>query len=202
MKEDLLPEIPSPKKSDQQTVWRAARSSGAAPSYFSASGRFIDGGLIANNPTMDILTEIHERNCALNAFQRSSEVQDIGVVVSLGTGDPPVEKITVPNLVFPSNPLGVVQMYSSTTAMARVLVDQATSTSNRVVDRARAWCTMAKISYFRLTPLLASDISLDCTDDETLVEMLWMTQTYCHENRAKLKTIVDLLNKCSTKHSR
>merc|ERR1719245_2725017 len=113
---------------------------------------------------------------AREAFQRSSEVQDIGVVVSLGTGDPPVEKITVRNLVFPSNPLGVVQMYSSTTAMA-------------------------KISYFRLTPLLASDISLDCTDDETLVEMLWMTQTYCHENRAKLKTIVDLLNKCSTKHS-
>ena len=40
-------------------MWRAARCSGAAPSYFRAMDRYIDGGLIANNPTLDVLTEIH-----------------------------------------------------------------------------------------------------------------------------------------------
>lgn len=47
-----------------QLVWRAARSTGAAPTYFRASGRFLDGGLMANNPTLDILTEIHQYNLA------------------------------------------------------------------------------------------------------------------------------------------
>lgn len=45
-----------------QLVWRAARSSGAAPTYFRPNGRFLDGGLLANNPTLDAMTEIHEYN--------------------------------------------------------------------------------------------------------------------------------------------
>lgn len=45
-----------------QLVWRAARSSGAAPTYFRPIGRFLDGGLLANNPTLDAMTEIHEYN--------------------------------------------------------------------------------------------------------------------------------------------
>ena len=43
-----------------QLVWRAARSSGAAPSYFRPLGRFLDGGLMANNPTLDAITEVTE----------------------------------------------------------------------------------------------------------------------------------------------
>lgn len=43
-------------------MWRAARSSGAAPTYFRPSGRYLDGGLLANNPTLDAMTEIHEYN--------------------------------------------------------------------------------------------------------------------------------------------
>jgi len=50
-----------------QYVWRAARSSGAAPTYFRAFGRFLDGGLMANNPTLDMLTEIHQYNIALRS---------------------------------------------------------------------------------------------------------------------------------------
>ena len=51
----------------EQFVWRAARSSGAAPTYFRAFGRFLDGGLMSNNPTLDVLTEIHQYNLALRA---------------------------------------------------------------------------------------------------------------------------------------
>ncbi|XP_078539935.1 85/88 kDa calcium-independent phospholipase A2 isoform X3 [Lissotriton helveticus] len=47
---------------EHQLVWRAARSSGAAPTYFRPNGRFLDGGLLANNPTLDSLVEIHEFN--------------------------------------------------------------------------------------------------------------------------------------------
>ncbi|KAL2087036.1 hypothetical protein ACEWY4_018095 [Coilia grayii] len=50
---------------EEQLVWRAARSSGAAPTYFRPMGRFLDGGLLANNPTLDAMTEIHQHNKAL-----------------------------------------------------------------------------------------------------------------------------------------
>lgn len=51
-----------PSPFSDQLVWRAARSSGAAPTYFRPNGRFLDGGLLANNPTLDAMTEIHEYN--------------------------------------------------------------------------------------------------------------------------------------------
>lgn len=50
-------------------VWQAARSTGAAPTFFTASmDRFLDGGLMSNNPTIDTLTEIQEFNTGLKAL--------------------------------------------------------------------------------------------------------------------------------------
>jgi len=196
VRDNLLPSMSPVKKPDQQTVWRAARSSGAAPTYFRASGRFIDGGLVANNPTLDILTEIHERNAALRGVGRMGECQEIGCVVSLGTGDPPTEKVDSIDLFRPDSIMGVSQLLFGMSAMGRLLVDQASSAGNRVVDRARAWCSMANIAYMRLCPQLASDIPLDETSDEVLVEMIYMTQVYMHEQRSHLQQLVTALNKC------
>ena len=41
------------------------------------AGRFIDGGLIATNPTLDVLTEINERNQALRGIGRAAEVEEV-----------------------------------------------------------------------------------------------------------------------------
>ncbi|XP_063675168.1 85/88 kDa calcium-independent phospholipase A2-like isoform X2 [Bolinopsis microptera] len=45
-----------------QKIWEATRGSSAAPTYFTPHKRFVDGGLMANNPTIAILTEMHECN--------------------------------------------------------------------------------------------------------------------------------------------
>ena len=179
VREDLLPSMAPVKKPDQQSVWRAARSSGAAPTYFRASGRFIDGGLISNNPTLDILTEIHERNSAMQAIGRQADTQTIGLVLSLGTGDPPVEKVESIDLFRPDSIMGVTQLFYGMNAMKRLIVDQASSATNRVVDRARAWCSMANIFYTRLSPLLASDIALDETNDEVGAILFCKVGTIC-----------------------
>ena len=59
----------------------------------------------------------------------------MSVVLSLGTGDPPTEKVDSVDLRLPDSILGVVSAVSGASAMGRLLVDQAASATNRVVDR-------------------------------------------------------------------
>lgn len=73
----------------EQLVWRAARSSGAAPTYFRPMGRFLDGGLLSNNPTLDAMAKIHDYNTCKKRQGQSEQVKKLSVVVSLGTGKPP-----------------------------------------------------------------------------------------------------------------
>lgn len=70
-----------PPAPNEQLIWRAARATGAAPSYFRASGRFLDGGLVANNPTLDALTEIHEYNMALRSVGRKTEAVPVSLIL-------------------------------------------------------------------------------------------------------------------------
>jgi len=88
-----IPQAGSPKKAQHQLLWQAARASGAAPTYFRAFENFLDGGLIANNPTLDVLTEIQEYSAVMNALGLHENVQKPTVVVSLGTGLKPIEQV-------------------------------------------------------------------------------------------------------------
>ena len=48
---------------------------------------------MANNPTLDVLTEIAEYNLALRSADRADEVIEPEVMLSLGTGVPPIRKV-------------------------------------------------------------------------------------------------------------
>ena len=54
-----------PSFEEDELVWRAARASGAAPSFCRPEGTFVDGGIVAKNPILDLLTEISENNLAI-----------------------------------------------------------------------------------------------------------------------------------------
>ncbi|XP_067165907.1 85/88 kDa calcium-independent phospholipase A2 isoform X2 [Apteryx mantelli] len=122
---------------EDQLVWRAARCSGAAPTYFRPIGRFLDGGLLANNPTLDAMTEIHEYN--------------------------------------------------------KTLIKKCTDADGPAVDHARAWCEMTDVPYFRLSPQLHTDVTLDEVNDTVLVNALWDTQLYIYQQREQFEQLVQHL---------
>ncbi|KAM6090481.1 85/88 kDa calcium-independent phospholipase A2 isoform 3-T3 [Theristicus caerulescens] len=122
---------------EDQLVWRAARCSGAAPTYFRPIGRFLDGGLLANNPTLDAMAEIHEYN--------------------------------------------------------KTLIKKCTDADGPAVDRARAWCEMTDVPYFRLSPQLHTEVMLDEVNDTVLVNALWDTQLYIYQQREQFEQLVQHL---------
>ncbi|XP_052261782.1 85/88 kDa calcium-independent phospholipase A2-like isoform X1 [Dreissena polymorpha] len=198
------------KPPHEQLIWKCARCSGAAPTYFRAFGQFMDGGMISNNPTLDLLTEIHEYNTGLKfrkwcAKQKQREeckspdkneadsVRPLGVVVSLGTGRVPLIKHNHIDVFKPSGILEVHKVYKGTTALLSLLIDQATVSEGRPVDRARAWCSMLNVPFFRFSPQLTEDIGLDCVDNQAIINMMWDTQCYIVANKHRIDQVAQLL---------
>ncbi|KAF4531587.1 hypothetical protein B566_EDAN010053 [Ephemera danica] len=180
---------PSPKS---QRLWEAARASGAAPSYFRAFGPFLDGGLVANNPAMDAMTELHELNLALKAVGREDEVKPLGVVVSVGTGEPPLSKLTEIDVFRPDSLFDTMRLARGLSALGTLL---ATLAGGRVVDRTRSWCSSLGVPYYRFSPYLSEDVEMDEKDDAKLVNMLWETRAYMHKHSMELATLASLLLK-------
>ncbi|GAB0089957.1 85/88 kDa calcium-independent phospholipase A2 [Sergentomyia squamirostris] len=184
--------IPPPVP-EEQLVWRAARATGAAPSYFRAFGRFLDGGLIANNPTLDAMTEIHEYNMALRSVGRDAEAIPVSVVVSMGTGMIPVTELKEIDVFRPDSIWDTAKLAYGISAIGKLLVDQATASDGRVVDRARAWCSMIGVPYFRFNPQLSEDVPMDEKSDQKLINMMWEAKAYIYANRNKVIEMINLL---------
>ena len=108
-----------------QLVWRAARGTGAAPSFFRAMGAFLDGGLIANNPTLDVLTDIHKYNRSVRGDKTSS----FGLVVSLGTGVPPPVHVPSFDVFKPESIWEATNVLMGARALGELLVDQVSTES-------------------------------------------------------------------------
>ncbi|XP_066990221.1 85/88 kDa calcium-independent phospholipase A2-like isoform X3 [Macrobrachium rosenbergii] len=177
---------------DSQKVWLAARCSGAAPTYFRASEKFLDGGLVGNNPVLDTLAEIEEWNMAVRAKGREDEVFNPSVVVSLGCGKPPVMLVDTVDVTLPSI-LDVRRGFQALYNLFNVMVEQACSSEGRIVDRARAWCSNLNVPFFRFNPQLSQDVALDEHDDECLVRIMWETRAYMRSQAKILAQLKPLL---------
>ena len=71
-------------KEDDVLVWKAARASGAAPTYFQPHENYVDGGITCNNPSLALLTEF---------FDAGLETEKPTALLSLGTGVPPIIQV-------------------------------------------------------------------------------------------------------------
>ncbi|CAH2039422.1 unnamed protein product, partial [Iphiclides podalirius] len=183
---------PSPA---EQLVWQAARATGAAPSYFRASGRYVDGGLMGNNPTLDVLTELTELRLAYEGTGQleAAKKTNLKIVVSCGTGQIPVTKIKDYDVFKPESLWDTARLAWGLTALGNLLVDQATQSDGRVVERARAWCACMGVPYYRFAPRLSRDVAMDERADDKLVTMLWEAHAYMREHRDRVQHLAALL---------
>jgi len=55
----------------------------------------VDGGLVSNNPSLELLTEVAEYNCAQRAVGHEEMIVKPRVLLSLGTGIPPIKKVEI-----------------------------------------------------------------------------------------------------------
>uniref|UniRef100_A0A0A9YX16 phospholipase A2 n=1 Tax=Lygus hesperus TaxID=30085 RepID=A0A0A9YX16_LYGHE len=178
----------------EQKIWEAARATGAAPSYFRAYKRYVDGGLISNNPTLDAITEIHEYNTALSLTGRNHEVIPPKVIVSIGTGSIPLTQTECMDLFWPSGLWDTAKLVSGVRSMQAVLVDQATLADGRLIDRTRAICSMLRIPYFRFSPTMTEEVLMDEKSDVKLVQLLWETKAAIFAQSDYVNKLATLLN--------
>ena len=64
---------------------------------------------------------------------------------------------------------------------------------NRVIDRCRAWCSMAAIPFYRFSPCMATDIELDEKDDKILIDLMWSTMAYVYSRRDDVLRLKEIL---------
>lgn len=82
---------------------------------------------------------------------------------------------------------------SSILAILCVAPFQATCTDGRVVDRARAWCSMAGIPYYRFNPQMSKDVAMDETSNKVLIQILWETKAHMFQNRSMVMELAEFL---------
>jgi len=149
----------------------------------------VDGGIMANNPSLDILTEIAEFNMAIDGGDNF----ELEVLLSLGTGVPPVRKTTVVDIFRPENAGDTLKLFLNWDGMGKLMLDSLVDADNRVVDRCRAWCKSLGSAFFRFSPHMATDVELDEKDDKVLVDLMWTTMAYIHQRREDVMLLKDIL---------
>ena len=70
-----------------EPVWQVARCTSAAPVLFNEQDNYVDGGILANNPSECGLTKIQ------SYYRSRREKLPISLVVSIGSGKNPVKKL-------------------------------------------------------------------------------------------------------------
>ena len=174
-------------------VWEVGRATSAAPVYFPQfCNKFIDGGVMANNPTLDAMVEM------INQAEREGQTAKIGLVVSIGTGIVPCSRVDnvsvlVPNIhnVRESIP-ALFKVFSGLSHMLQLFIGQCTRSDGEEVERARAWCRTVGATYMRFSCPLREVIDLAESDCRILTDLMYQGTLY-NLRRAK---DVDTIARC------
>ncbi|KAK6746704.1 hypothetical protein RB195_000152 [Necator americanus] len=180
----------------------AALCSSAAPTYFPPfDKKYVDGGLLANNPCPQLLTDVQLMNASLKMTGKPEQCYRIGCVVSLGTGRVPEAAVESLDLTVPKSfvdfALDFQNKLSLISHLKNLLLDQIGRADGTVVESSRAWSSCISAPFFRYSPKLSFAVELDETDDIKLINIMWGAKVYMNEESASVGQLVDLLKTCT-----
>ena len=175
-------------------VWEAARATTAAPIYFPPhQDQYIDGGVMANNPTLSAMTEIFQQ------AQAEGKSVKLGLVLSLGTGSTSPAHVSSVEVYVPtlSNIFTTIARIPKTLSglgsVLNLFISQSTQSDGDVVEIAEAWCRSTGAQYFRLSPLLASPIDLAESKKDVIAAMMYEGTLYTLRNAKEIDTVARIL---------
>jgi calcium-independent phospholipase A2 len=195
---------------EEQLIWKAARATSSVPVFFHPQDHvYVDGGLIANNPTTDAIIDMYDH------ARKEDKKLELKFVLSLGTGidtPKPIDDIDfepsgmgtivakIANffhkhkegeeidavLTVTRNPKAFVELLEIASA-------QITQPNGQVLRRAEFVCEQVGAKYHRINPVIPSTGFLT-TDDTELIDMLYGVIKYTLENcRQEIDPVLDYI---------
>ena len=150
---------------------------------------FLDGGLIANNPTLTAMAEISE-------YKQVN--QRLGCVLSIGTGVEPSVPIDNIGLIAPSL-FSVSSWVSSVIGLLNLMHHfcvQATRPDGMIIDQASSWCKDIDASYFRLSTKLTRPVPMQGRKTTDVISLAFDAEAYV---LTECKTIDQIAQKILSK---
>jgi patatin-like phospholipase/acyl hydrolase len=168
--------------------WEAARITSAVPVCFkSYQGKFLDGGVMANNPTLDAITEIH------NQSMIESTNDKLKFVLSLGSGVSKAKPISNIDINIPTRSLHslmeIPQSLQGLKNLTDIFLHQLTQSDGQEVERCKAWCHQIGAQYHRLSATVNENIPLDETDVNKMILTMYDAQMYVLREAKTIKDI-------------
>ncbi|XP_035716088.1 85/88 kDa calcium-independent phospholipase A2 [Folsomia candida] len=179
--------------SNSDFIWSAAKLTGAAPYYFRMEhADLVDGGLLANNPSLDALSE-------LSKIRKSSLHTEIWgknpkMFVSLGTGFKADVDYTAAYLNLSSKSIASsTKSLSTLTNTIKFFMELTTASNGPLISRAKSWCDDLGTEYFRFNPPLLREYEIDEVDDSLLVDLLFETRIYMIGQQKEIERLYNLV---------
>lgn len=162
---------------DKRKAWEAARITSAVPIYFgSFEGKFLDGGVMCNNPTLDAITEVIDQEKTEGTNRRPS------LVLSLGSGVSEARAISNVDVQLPSwslsSLLKLPQSLRGLKNLGEIVLNQLTSSDGQDVERCRSLCHQMGTQYYRLSPPVQDFIHLKESDTSKMIGILFDAQMH------------------------
>ena len=177
------------KGPSERKLWEAARASSAAPTYFPVfDKKFIDGGLMANNPTVDSISRI------IDDLVKEKKPPRLGLVMSVGTGDTPpsvMSNMDIPGINW-RNPKDIIDAAVGMKNFLTLVLDQVTHSGGQQEKRSASWCTSMNCPFFRMNPPLGKIDFLE-TDNAILIDMMFESMLYAKKMKPTFDHIAEAL---------
>ena len=175
----------------QRKIWEAARITSAAPTYLMSFQHFLDGGMMANNPTVDALVEMNQQS-----LKEKGHPLKISCVLSLGSGQSKpvnVQNIDVTGRKDEGYIMGLASKVDGYKNLISLVVSQITQTEGQDLARAKAMCDISGGAYFRLTAPVGKAISLDTNNPIDLIQPMFDSFMFTLRNPRMIDTIARTL---------